>query len=225
MPLIVFEGSEGVGKTTQVALTHKYLWEKFPGKVIQSQEPGGTPLAQKIREIFKSDGLDCESLHPLSELHLLCAARNQHVQYFLKPQLGCGNWVICDRFLDSTYVYQCLLNGLSKELVDSYHLPILNGFVPDLTIVLGVDPPSHETWDTLRLRLRDRESASDRYDGAGKHIHLALLRGYQELLRLDWNYPCGTRPHRIFVNALNPKEIIASQIQQALEPLVQRDHG
>jgi dTMP kinase len=134
---ITFEGGEGVGKSTQVKrLLVKLGRSSIPA--IRTREPGGTPRAEAIRA-FILQGRS-ESWGPGAEAVLFAAARLDHVNQLIAPNLAAGKWVISDRFHDSTRAYQGLTGGVDDKLIRGLEELALNGHTPDLTIILDMDP-------------------------------------------------------------------------------------
>ncbi|MBN9304373.1 MAG: dTMP kinase [Devosia sp. 67-54] len=134
---ITFEGGEGVGKSTQV----KRLVAALGDRAIEARrtrEPGGTPKAEAVRA-FILQGRS-EAWGPGAEAVLFAAARLDHVNQLIAPNLEAGRWVISDRFSDSTRAYQGLTGGVDVKLIDALEELALNGHKPDLTIVLDMDP-------------------------------------------------------------------------------------
>ncbi len=134
---ITIEGGEGVGKTTNIAFIKQWLADQGID-FIATREPGGTPVAEKIRQVLL-DHQD-ENVDPVAELLLIFAARAQHLNKVIRPALARGCWVLCDRFTDATYAYQ----GGGRELGLAV-VAVLEDFVqgdlrPDLTLILDVDP-------------------------------------------------------------------------------------
>ena len=168
---ITFEGIEGSGKSTQL----KRLAERILGAVI-TKEPGGTPLADRIRAIL----LDSSShLDPVAELFLFAASRRQHVVEIIKPALDRGATVLCDRFTDSTLAYQ----GFGR-LINLDQLRMLNGWatdslVPDLTILFDLP----EEAGLSRARSRNAEAVHDegRFEAEDLRFHRRVREGYLAL--------------------------------------------
>lgn len=130
---ITFEGNEGSGKTTQ----SKLLYEKLSDngiKAVWTREIGGTDIAELIRDIvlFKDMSIT-------TELLLIMAARYEHIEKFIRPNLNEGKWVICDRFIDSTLCYQSK-NSEEQQLILELHRKLLDNFFPDLTLIINVSP-------------------------------------------------------------------------------------
>lgn len=133
---ITIEGSEGVGKSTNIAYISDFLRSKGVDLII-TREPGGTPFAENIRELLlaKRD----ETVDELAELLLMFAARAQHVNQLIKPALAAGQWVLCDRFTDSTFAYQGGGRGLDLSTIKQLEALVLEGFQPDVTFYLDID--------------------------------------------------------------------------------------
>jgi dTMP kinase len=152
---VSFEGIDGSGKSTQINLIKKFFLTKTNQKVLFTREPGGTTEAELIRKLFVNSDRNI-SWEVKTEILLLFAARYEHYKKVIRPAMDKGKLIICDRFIDSTIAYQCDGN---KELKDfCYHLSklLLSDFMPDLTILLDIDPIS-----TLRIKERN---ISNRYD-------------------------------------------------------------
>ena len=134
---IACEGGEGVGKSTQEALLGAYL-EQQGHTVVRTREPGGTPAAEVIRNLVLSH--DYAGLNPRSEALLFAAARGDHVDRVIRPALDRGDIVICDRYIDSSVAYQGYARELGVDWVRNLSLWATNNLLPDLTIVLTLDP-------------------------------------------------------------------------------------
>ena len=129
---ITFEGVEGAGKTTQV----QRLASTLGPNVVLTREPGGTPISERIRDLFfTSDGIT-----PMTELLLIAAARAQHVDEHIRPALAANQIVICDRFIDATVAYQGYRGGIDLELIHQLNRIATGGLIPDLTFVLDLPP-------------------------------------------------------------------------------------
>lgn len=133
---ISFEGIEGTGKSTQAKLLYNYLREKG-ADVILTEEPGGTQISVKIREVLLS--VEHKEMSPLTELLLYTASRAQHIQEVIMPALDRGAIVITDRFTDSTLAYQGYGRGLDLQLIDSIDLIATGRLKPDITLLLDLD--------------------------------------------------------------------------------------
>lgn len=132
---ITFEGTEGVGKTTQIQLLEKYLKTKNI-QCIVTREPGGTKLGERIREILLSNDTDIDAM---AELLLMFSARAQHLKDVIQPALKNNIWVLCDRFTDASYAYQGGGRGLPYASIRRIETAVQDGFTADLTILLSGD--------------------------------------------------------------------------------------
>lgn len=133
---ITIEGSEGVGKSTNIDFIKSYL-EKKEIEIITTREPGGTPLSEEIRNLLLSNRE--ERVDETAELLLMFAGRSQHIQKFILPTINSGKWVLCDRFTDSTYAYQGGGRGLSSQLIGELENIVQKNLQPDLTLYLDID--------------------------------------------------------------------------------------
>lgn len=133
---ITFEGTEGVGKTTQIQLCENYLKTKNISCLV-TREPGGTKLGERIREILlNNDGTD---IAVMAELLLMFSARAQHLEEVIYPALKTNLWVLCDRFTDASYAYQGGGRGVPFSSIRRLETTVQDGFKPDLTILLSGD--------------------------------------------------------------------------------------
>lgn len=134
---ITIEGGEGAGKSTAQAYLAERLAERGIA-VLQTREPGGTPLAESIRQTL----LTTDGEHPveMAELLLVFAARAQHLAKVIEPALAAGQWVICDRFTDATYAYQGAARGLSADLIAQLETLVQGERRPDTVVVMDLSP-------------------------------------------------------------------------------------
>tara|TARA_Y100000588_G_scaffold26512_1_gene26084 strand:- start:616 stop:1257 length:642 start_codon:yes stop_codon:yes gene_type:complete len=171
---ITFEGSEGTGKTTQIQRLAMRL-EKNGRQVVVTREPGGTPLGEKIRHLLMHSKSGANMV-PRTELLLFEASRAQHVDELIKPQLARGAVVISDRFHDSTTVYQGVgrsINGKSVETINEF---AINSHVPDLTILIDLDP------EEGFQRIQDRNTdPPDRMEQENMNFYQAVRQGFLDL--------------------------------------------
>ncbi|MET3925220.1 dTMP kinase [Devosia sp. 2618] len=172
---ITFEGGEGVGKSTQIKRLQQNL-ERRAINVVRTREPGGTPKAEAIRS-FILQGRS-ESWGPGAEAVLFAAARLDHVNQLIAPNLRNGTWVLSDRFHDSTRAYQGLTGGVDDKLIAGLESLALDGNTPDLTIVLDMDP------DAAFKRVADRAIedglalTGDRFEKEEIEWHKRLREGF-----------------------------------------------
>jgi len=191
---IAFEGGEGVGKSTQEALLADYLTQL--GKtVIRTREPGGTPAAEQIRDTVLSR--EHEGMNPQSEALLFAAARGDHVARVIRPAIARGDVVICDRFIDSSIAYQGYARALGPDRVRDLSMWATGGLLPDLTIVLTLDP---------EVSMK-RVINPDRMEAEPMQYHRDVADAFIEIVALD--------PDRyLVVDATATKEEIAEVIRQ-----------
>ena len=132
---ITLEGTEGVGKSTNLRFIESVLQQH---RIVYqlTREPGGTPLAEQVRELLLANR--DEVVADDAELLLVFAARAQHLEQVIRPALAAGHWVLCDRFTDATYAYQGGGRGLSKKLIGQLESIVQRGLQPDLTILLDL---------------------------------------------------------------------------------------
>jgi dTMP kinase len=154
---LTIEGIEGVGKTTQVARLSKELTERGIVHVV-TREPGGTPLAERIRDLVLT-GKD-EALPPVAELLLMFAARAVHLNNHVEPNLTAGRWVVCDRFTDATYAYQGGGRGMDLNHIRQLEIMVQGARRPDLTVLL--DAPVEQGMQ--RARHRNAGAVADRFE-------------------------------------------------------------
>lgn len=175
MPMIVFEGTEGAGKTTLALLTKRWLEEQ--GKsVILTREPGSTHnvVTKMLRELILNPP---EKLSPLTELFLYIADRAQHIDNVVKPALSTGTYVVCDRYMLSTYVYQGYMKGLSLDYLDELHKVFP---VPDITFVLDVNPGI--AWTRVQSRAKET-GVLNRFDASSMADYSDMVAYYKLLVR------------------------------------------
>lgn len=197
---ITFEGGEGAGKSTQVRMLTNRL--KAAGRqVIATREPGGSPGAEAIRNLLVEGATDRWA--PLPETLLFLAARSDHVARTIEPSLAAGHWVICDRFADSTAVYQGVVRGFGIERVQALQQLTVT-ITPDLTFVLDIDPR-----DGL-ARTHRRPVGEDRFERFDASFHLRLREAFLDIARSE--------PDRcIVVDSSQSPDIVAQQIWRTVE--------
>lgn len=175
---ITLEGPEGSGKTTQIALLAKFLYQKGLATVT-TREPGGEKVAEKIRRLLLSPA---STLEPLAELFLYAASRLQHVEKIIRPALARGAIVLSDRFSDATMAYQGYGRGISKKLIKEINKIASRGLKPDLTIVLDLEPGL----GLKRVRrLKKRADRIDRLEREALSFHTRVRQGYLALARKE----------------------------------------
>ena len=203
---LTIEGIEGVGKSTQVARLSQGLNERGIDHVV-TREPGGTPLAERIREIVLAvDNARSESLPPTAELLLMFAARAVHLTNLVEPNLRAGRWVVCDRFIDATYAYQGGGRRLSVDHIRQLETMVQGARRPDLTVLL--DAPVEQA--LKRARQRNAGAAADRFESERAEFF--------ERVRDAYRARAAAEPNRIaVVDASQSVDRVASQIIGLLE--------
>lgn len=174
---ITFEGVEGCGKTTQIKLLDDFLSARGLSTVL-TREPGGCPIADKIRTIL----LDAENraLSPLAELMLYAAARAQHVTEVISPALDAGRIVLCDRFCDATVAYQSFGRGIDRCVIDTLNLHACQGVSPDLTVLVDCDP--RVGLERARRRIEATSGPrEERFELEALAFHQRVRAGYRQL--------------------------------------------
>ena len=196
---ITMEGVDGSGKTTQLQLTARYLLD-CGYDVVTTREPGGTKLAERIRNVV----LDADAVvNPRTEVLLYLAARAEHVEKVIRPALEAGKIVLCDRFADSTMVYQGFVRGIEIDKVKALCEFATDGIQPDLTILLDAAP------EALLQRRADR-GVKDRFEQEGLDFQKKVRAGFLLLANADQD-----RVKK--VNALQNTEAVQSDIQKVLK--------
>ena len=165
---IALEGVDGCGKSTQAAMLATAL-RAAGHTVVETREPGGTPLGEAVRGIVLDSGGD---MAPVAEALLFAASRAQHVVQVIRPALAAGAWVVCDRFVDSSLAYQGAARELGIDAVWAINAPAVDGCLPDLALVLDVPPAIADTRDS---------GPKDRIEVEGIALQQAVAAGYREL--------------------------------------------
>ena len=173
---ITLEGGEGVGKSTQAAQLRDFL-DEAGYSVVLTREPGGAPGAEEVRSLLVEG--DAERWSPTGELLLLYAARDDHLRNTIRPALERGDWVICDRFSDSTRVYQGYVGGVDASLIAELERTVVGETRPDLTIVFDMDAQAGLD------RAASRGGGEDRFERKGFAFHDALRQGFLEIARCE----------------------------------------
>jgi dTMP kinase len=195
---ITFEGGEGTGKSTQAGMLALRL-EAVGLKVQLTREPGGSPGAEIIRHVLLSGA--AKPFGPEVEAMLFAAARDDHVKCTILPALETGTWVICDRFVDSTRVYQGILGQVDQRLIKSLERVSVGGLMPDLTFVLDVPVET----GMARIKERRGEAEPDRFEAEDTAFHEKLRQAYLAI--------SAEEPERcIVVDADATKEAVARKI-------------
>ena len=204
---ITFEGGEGTGKSTQAGMLAQRL-ETYGLAVQLTREPGGSLGAEIIRHVLltgaaKPLGADVEAM-------LFAAARDDHVQCTILPALRSGKWVVCDRFADSTRVYQGILGQVDQKLINVLERVSVGELSPDLTVIL--DLPVQVGLE--RAKQRRGSARADRFEGEGVEFHQKLRDAYLDI--------AAHEPDRcVVIDTTASKDIVADAIWQAVESRLQ----
>jgi len=180
--LITLEGIEGSGKTTQINYIAAYL-EGLGHECVITKEPGGTEIGGKIRSILLDPENKC--IDPLTELLLYAADRVQHIKEFIRPMIEGGKVVICDRFHDSTTVYQGFTRGVDLGLIQQLNKLVLEDVVPDITFILDLSPEIglERAWN--QINNGSRSGMETRFENETLSFHTNVRNGYLELARCE----------------------------------------
>jgi dTMP kinase len=199
---ITLEGGEGAGKSTQASLLALRLASLGIG-VHLTREPGGSPGAEIIRHVLLSGA--AKPLGPEAEAMLFAAARDDHIQQTILPALGAGKWVICDRFADSTRVYQGVVGAVDPRFIHALERVSVGDLHPDLTLVLDVPVAV----SMKRATGRRRGAKPDRFEAENTEFHEKLRQAYLELAAAETE-------RCVIVDAAAPKKTVANQVWQAV---------
>jgi dTMP kinase len=194
--LIAFEGVEGAGKSTQVELLRQAL-EKAGRRVVTTREPGGTPLGEQVRSILLDPA---SALDARTETLLFAAARAQLVAQVIRPALERAEVVLCDRYLDSSLAYQGAARGLGLEPVAAINGFATEGLLPDLVVLLRVDPAEG---------LARQRGGRDRIERQDLEFHQRVAQGFLDLAAAD--------PERfVVIDGAAPVDRVAAEVRAAV---------
>lgn len=200
---ITIEGADGSGKSTQIEMLRRYLEDKHY-EVVLTREPGGTIISEAIRNIVLNK--DYMEMSDATEALLYAASRAQHVEQFIKPSLSEGKVVICDRFVDSSVIYQGYARGLGMDNIEAINSYATGGLQPDLTILLDIDAEEG-------LKRKKGQKELDRLELQKFEFHKKVSQGYKKLAK--------KHPERIYpVDALLPVESIHEEVVKVIEKIL-----
>ena len=194
---ISFEGIDGAGKTTHIDAVER-AWRASGHDVVRTREPGGTPLAESLRELVLHQAMD-----PLTEAMLVFAARRDHVQQVIRPALARGAWVLCDRFTDATFAYQGAGRGFDLGVLTQLEQWVQDGLQPELTLLFDLSP------SVAAARLRDARQP-DRFEALDAAFFERVRSGY--LARRD----ASPQRFALIKADASPTEV-GEQVLQALQ--------
>jgi dTMP kinase len=204
--LITVEGVEGSGKSTQCARLAQHLGGRGL-EVVRTSEPDGTPLGLRVRALFEADG---PTPTPLTQTFLFMAARQEHVTRVIAPALARGAVVISDRYADATVAYQGYGQGMDVQTIRELNLLATGGVVPDLTLVLDLDPAAG------MQRIRGR--ALDTFEKMDTAFHRRVREGYLEIARADKN-------RVVVLDADREPDALHADVVRAVDELLARRGG
>jgi dTMP kinase len=198
--LITFEGGEGAGKSTQVSILVERL--RNAGRhAIATREPGGSPAAEDIRETLLSGKV--KQFGPFAEALLFSIARADHIDTVISDSLARGQWVVCDRFLDSTRAYQGATGGVPAPVISALERLTLHGVMPNLTIVLDI--PVEEGL----ARMARRRGAPDRFESQDIAQHERIRKAFLDIAEEE--------PGRcVVIDARKPEALVAEDVWEAV---------
>lgn len=205
--LITFEGGEGAGKSTHVKRLGEFLRRRGID-VTETREPGGAPGAEAIRALLVEG--EPGRWTPLTEALLLSAARADHLARTVRPALAAGQWVVCDRFTDSTLAYQGFGHGLDAARLRALNDLVTEGLTPDLTLIL--DLPVEAGLE----RAGGRNGGEDRFERMGRDFHERLRQGFLAIAKAE--------PHRcVVIDATVDVDSVAAKIALTVEERLKPD--
>jgi dTMP kinase len=198
--LITFEGGEGAGKSTQLSILVERL--RNAGRhAIGTREPGGSPAAEDIRETLLSGKV--KQFGPFAEALLFSIARADHIDTVISDSLARGQWVVCDRFLDSTRAYQGATGGVPAPVISALERLTLHGVMPNLTIVLDI--PVEEGL----ARMARRRGAPDRFESQDIAQHERIRKAFLDIAEQE--------PGRcVVIDARKPEALVAEDVWEAV---------
>lgn len=204
---ITVEGIEGVGKSTNMAFIANMLDESGIS-VLRSREPGGTPTAERIREILLEHG--DEPMPPVAEMLLFFASRALHIENAIRPALAAGTWVLCDRFTDASRAYQGVARQLGLERIDTLATWVQEGLEPDLTLLL--DAPAR-----VGMSRAGRRGQTDRMESEKQGFYERAREAYLQLAK--------QHPQRFrVIDASRPLKFVQAAIAESVQELIEKSH-
>lgn len=194
---IALEGCEGVGKSTQLKRLEEFL-RSTGREVVVTREPGGTPLAEGIRDLILHREMDA-----LTECYLFASARIDHINKVILPAVERGAIVLCDRYIDSSFAYQAYARGLGIEKVRAVNAYAVENCMPDLTVFIDMNP-----LESFRVK-SGKKIIDDRMENEGAEFHLAVYNGFKQV--------AADEPERfVSVKPCEEKDETAAKIREAV---------
>ena len=209
---ITFEGGEGAGKSTQIERLGAGLREKGY-RVLVTREPGGSPGAEAVRHVLLSG--EAEKFGPEMEALLFAAARSDHVEQVIRPAIESGMIVLCDRFLDSSRVYQGVTGNIDKDLMQTIERVAINGMMPDISIFLDLDAGTGLSRAAAR---RNEGEGADRFEKETLEIHQKRRQAFLDI--------AAAEPERCkVIDASLDADTVAAHIHDIVFPELARRFG
>ena len=205
---ITIEGTEGVGKTTNIEYIKQWL-DDHAISYVSTREPGGTPLAEEVRQLLLANRE--EKVCSKAELLMMFAGRAQHIDQVIEPQLAKGNWVLCDRFTDATYAYQGAGREMGDELIKSLETMVQGAMRPDLTLVLDVPVE-------LGLERAGKRSEPDRFEREKTDFFNRVRQAYLSMAT-------NNQQRYKIIDASKSLEHVQLQIEATLTSFLHKDHN
>jgi dTMP kinase len=213
MPLIIFDGMDGSGKSTQISKVDAFL-KNLNLPTLVTREPGGTPIGENLRDCFIS-----EKPTPWTEVLLILAIRCEHITQKIRPALKDNVWVLCDRFMDSTYIYQCFLHNIPKKDVDAIAQLFMKDILPDLSFIFTTSP------QITKNRLSKRNQTLSRFDDLDFLKSQKIKDEFTFITNHLFTYPSGKVPHRILVDGTGTPDEVFLFLKKTLSkkfPILQK---
>ena len=199
---ITFEGGEGSGKSTQAGILANRL-TRAGRKVFATREPGGSPAAEEIRDALLSGRV--WQFGPFAEALLFSVARADHIEHAIAQALAEGNWVVCDRFLDSTRAYQGATAGVPKSVINALERLTAGNFLPDITFILDI--PAEQ--GLARAAERRSGNAPDRFESQELMLHERVRRAFLDISEEE--------PERcVVIDASQPEAMVAEDVWEVV---------
>lgn len=209
--LITLEGIEGSGKSTQMSGICSYL-QTIGHTCIPTKEPGGTPIGEKIRAILLDPAHN--HLDPMAELLLYAADRAQHVNELIRPAIARGEIVVCDRFADSTLVYQGAARNLDADLIRQLNRLVMADILPDITFLLDLPPEIGLSRAWREIHSGNRDTAESRFESEAVKFHRQVRAGYLALAEAE---PARFRVIDASADADGVQSVIVRELDRFLE--------
>ncbi|MCA8901125.1 MAG: dTMP kinase [Hyphomonas sp.] len=198
---ITLEGGEGTGKSTLISELCSRL-EASGKTVVRTREPGGTPLAESIRNLVLHPQ-DGQAWSPMAEALLMNAARTDHLEKLIRPAIARGDWVVCDRFADSTRVYQSVTDGVKEDVLALMEQFVVAGTKPDLTLVLDVPVA------VALERRQSRAGAQDAFEARDAAFHQRVREAFLQLANRE-------KDRCVLIDATLPIDTVADRAWSAV---------